>query len=54
MTAEINKWISENLYLVPIFFIILYFGVRSEVKRIDKRIDAVLVLLKQRGLDLLD
>lgn len=53
MVAEVNRWILENLYMIPIGFIALYFGVRSEVKRLDQRADVILSLLKQRGIDLL-
>jgi hypothetical protein len=48
--ADISKWLSENWWLI--FLIVGYIGLRQEFNRIDKRIDAVIALLKRRGIDI--
>ena len=53
MMDDLNRWILENLYFVPIAIVGLYLWVHYQQKRIDQRIDAVITLLKQRGIDIL-
>ena len=48
--ADIIKWGSENWWLI--FLIVGYIGLRQEFSRVDKRIDAVIELLKRRGIDI--
>lgn len=52
MIAEVNKWVLDNLYEIPLFFVILIIALYQERRRIDRRIDAVIDLLKQRGIDI--
>lgn len=54
MSDEIGKWLIANIVLIPILMVYLYIGMRSEVKRLDKRINAMIKLLKYRGIDLDD
>lgn len=51
--ADLNRWVLENLYFVPIALVGLYLWVHYQQKRIDRRIDAVITLLRQRGIDIL-
>lgn len=52
MTADINRWVLDNLYLIPFMFVLLVIGLHQEKRRIDRRIDAVIELLKRRGIDI--
>ena len=48
--ADISKWLSENWWVI--FLVVGYIGLRQEFNRVDKRIDAVIALLKRRGIDI--
>jgi hypothetical protein len=50
--ADITKWLSEN-YLW-LFFIFACICLRQEFNRVDRRIDAVIEILKQRGIKIVD
>lgn len=52
MTSDLNKWVLESLYLIPLLYVILLIGLHQEKRRIDRRIDAVIELLKRRGIDI--
>lgn len=52
MTDSINSWLAANLVVMPLLVVWLYISSRSEVKRLDGRINAVIKLLKLRGIDL--
>lgn len=53
MTADLSHWTLENLYLVPIVFVLLVIAMHNEIKKVHRRLDAILELLRQRGIDLL-
>jgi len=44
MICEINTWIAENLYLVPLAIVLIF----MEMRKIEKRIDAVQQMLRRR------
>jgi hypothetical protein len=52
--ASINRWVAENLWLVPFTWIALGYAIWAEKKRLHERIDAILTLLKARGIDIFD
>jgi hypothetical protein len=52
--AWMNSIVADCLYLIPILMTLAAYRFRAEQRRIDGRIDAVLELLKKRGIDLLD
>lgn len=52
MTAELNRWAIENISGVVIVLAIALVGAHFEIKRLDKRCDAMLALLKRHGIDL--
>lgn len=53
MTDSINKWVLENLYLLPIFIVGMAITAHTEIKRLDKRCDALIALLKSNGIDIM-
>ena len=53
LVAALNHWVLGLLYIIPFAFLCLGWALHSEIKRVDKRIDATLSLLRQRGIDLL-
>lgn len=53
-TNEIGRWIGENLWLVPVGWALTFYAIWAEKRRLNQRIDAILTLLKARGIDIFD
>lgn len=54
MTAELNRWAIENISSVVFVLAMALVGAHFEIKRLNKRCDSMLILLKRRGIDLSD